>query len=158
MDQVDRKLLTLLQADCTLSIAQLAEQVNLSATPCWKRIQRLEAEGIIERRVALVNPELVGLGLTVFVAIEAGDHSPEWLERFAAAVQEMPEVMEAHRMAGDVDYMLRVVTADLRAYDAFYKRLIAAVSPKNVSSRMSMERVKATTALHLPEPDARPRK
>jgi Lrp/AsnC family transcriptional regulator len=158
MDQVDRKLLTLLQADCTLSIAQLAEQVNLSATPCWKRIQRLEAEGIIERRVALVNPELVGLGLTVFVAIEASDHSPEWLERFATAVQEMPEVMEAHRMAGDVDYMLRVVTADLRAYDAFYKRLIAAVSPKNVSSRMSMERVKATTALPLPEPDARIRK
>ncbi len=158
MDQVDRKLLTLLQADCTLSIAQLAEQVNLSATPCWKRIQRLEAEGIIERRVALVNPEQVGLGLTVFVAIEAGDHTPAWLERFAAAVQEMPEVMEAHRMAGDVDYMLRVVTTDLRSYDAFYKRLIAAVSPKNVSSRMSMERVKATTALPLPEPDTRPRK
>ena len=158
MDQVDRKLLTLLQEDCTLSIAQLAEQVNLSATPCWKRIQRLEAEGIIERRVALVNPEQVGLGLTVFVAIEAGDHSPEWLERFAAAVQTMPEVMEAHRMAGDVDYMLRVVTADLRAYDAFYKRLIAAVGPKNVSSRMSMERVKATTALPLPPADVRPAK
>ena len=103
-----------------------------------------------------MNPEQVGLGLTVFVAIEAGDHSPEWLERFAAAVQTMPEVMEAHRMAGDVDYMLRVVTADLRAYDGFYKRLIAAVGPKNVSSRMSMERVKATTALPLPPADARP--
>ena len=158
MDRVDRKLLTLLQADCTLSIAQLAEQVNLSATPCWKRIQRLEAEGVIERRVALVDPELVGLGLTVFVAIEAGDHSPAWLERFAAAVNAMPEVMEAHRMAGDVDYMLRVVTTDLRAYDAFYKRLIAAVGPKNVSSRMSMERVKSTTALPLPEIAAPARK
>ena len=158
MDRVDRKLLTLLQADCTLSIAQLAEQVNLSATPCWKRIQRLEAEGVIERRVALVDPELVGLGLTVFVAIEAGDHSPAWLERFAEAVNGMPEVMEAHRMAGDVDYMLRVVTTDLRAYDAFYKRLIAAVGPKNVSSRMSMERVKSTTALPLPEIAAPARK
>ena len=158
MDRTDRKLLALLQEDCTLSIAQLAEQVSLSATPCWKRIQRLEATGVIERRVALVNPEQVGLGLTVFVAIEAGDHSPAWLERFAAAVADMPEVMEAHRMAGDVDYMLRVVTSDLRAYDAFYKRLIAAVSPKNVSSRMSMERVKATTALPLPEAAARSRR
>ncbi len=158
MDRTDRTLLTLLQQDCTLSIAQLAEQVSLSATPCWKRIQRLEADGTIERRVALVNPDRVGLGLTVFVAIEAGDHSPAWLERFAAAISTMPEVMEAHRMAGDVDYMLRVVTADLHAYDAFYKRLIAAVSPKNVSSRMSMERVKATTALPLPPAAARPRK
>jgi Lrp/AsnC family transcriptional regulator len=154
MDRVDRKLLTLLQQDCTLSIAQLAEQVGLSATPCWKRIQRMEADGVIERRVALVDPDRVGLGLTVFVAIEAGDHSPAWLERFAEAVATMPEIMEAHRMAGDVDYMLRVVTTDLAAYDAFYKRLIAAVSPKNVSSRMSMERVKATTALYLPEPKA----
>ncbi len=158
MDRTDRTLLALLQEDCTLSIAQLAERVNLSATPCWKRIQRLEADGVIERRVALVNPERVGLGLTTFVAIEAGDHSPAWLERFAAAVAAMPEVMEAHRMAGDVDYMLRVVTTDLRAYDAFYKRLIAAVTPKNVSSRMSMERVKATTALPLPMATATARK
>jgi Lrp/AsnC family transcriptional regulator len=158
LDSTDRKLLTLLQQDATLSIAQLAEQVGLSATPCWKRIQRLEAEGVIERRVAIVNPELVGLGLTVFVAIEAGDHSPAWLDRFAAAVADMPEVMEAHRMAGDVDYMLRVVTTDLASYDKFYKRLIAAVSPKNVSSRMSMERVKSTTALPLPEVAARARK
>ena len=158
MDRTDRKLLSLLQEDCTLSIAQLAEQVGLSATPCWKRIQRLESDGVIERRVALVDPDKVGLGLTTFVAIEAGDHSPAWLERFAEAVSGMPEVMEAHRMAGDVDYMLRVVTTDLRAYDMFYKRLIAAVGPKNVSSRMSMERVKATTALPLPEADARPRK
>ena len=158
MDRTDRKLLALLQEDCTLSIAQMAEQVGLSATPCWKRIQRLEAEGVIERRVALVDPDRVGLGLTTFVAIEAGDHSPAWLDRFATAVAGMPEVMEAHRMAGDVDYMLRVVTTDLRAYDAFYKRLIAAVGPKNVSSRMSMERVKSTTALPLPEADVKPRK
>ena len=158
MDRTDRKLLTLLQEDCTLSIAQLAEQVGLSATPCWKRIQKLEADGVIERRVALVDPDRVGLGLTTFVAIEAGDHSPAWLERFAEAVRSMPEVMEAHRMAGDVDYMLRVVTTDLRAYDTFYKRLIAAVGPKNVSSRMSMERVKSTTSLPLPEAEVKPRK
>ena len=151
MDRIDSKLLALLQEDCTLSIAQLAEQVGLSPTPCWKRIQRLELDGLIMRRVALVAAERVGLGLTVFVAIEAADHSPAWLERFATAVQAMPEVMEAHRMAGDIDYMLRVVTTDLAAYDAFYKRLITAVAPKNVSSRMSMERVKSTTALPLPE-------
>lgn len=155
MDATDRKLLVLLQQDCTASIAHLAEQVGLSATPCWKRIQRLEADGVIERRVAILDPASVGLGLTVFVSIEAGDHSPVWMERFAHAVIEMPEVMEAHRMAGDIDYMLRVVTTDLAAYDQFYKRLIAAVSPKNVSSRMSMERVKATTALPLPAPKAR---
>ena len=151
MDKTDRKLLTLLQADSTLSIAQLADQVNLSQTPAWKRIQRLEANGIIERRVALLSPEKLGLGLTVFVSIEAGDHSPEWLERFAVAVSAFPEVVEVHRMAGDIDYMLRVVTRDIPAFDTFYKKLIAAVPLKNVSSRFSMERVKYTTELPLSE-------
>ncbi len=158
MDEIDRHLLTILQGDATLSIAQMADLVGLSPTPCWKRIQKLETAGVITRRVAILEPDRVGMGLSVFVAIESGDHTPEWLQRFADGVAAMPEVMEVYRMAGDVDYMLRVVTADLRAYDAFYKRLIAAVSPKNVSSRMSMERVKATTALPLPEPDARIRK
>ncbi len=151
MDRIDRKLLALLQTDCTLSIASMAEQVGLSQTPCWKRIQRMEAEGVIERRVALLSPEKLGLGLTVFVSIEAGDHSPEWLARFADAVAGFPEVVEVHRMAGDIDYMLRVVTRDIPAYDRFYKRLIASVPIKNVSSRFSMERVKSTTALPLEE-------
>ena len=149
MDRVDRKLLALLQQDSTQSIAQLADQVGLSQTPCWKRIQRMEAEGVIERRVALLSPEKLGLGLTVFVSIEAGDHSPDWLARFAAAVSSFPEVVEVHRMAGDIDYMLRVITRDIAAYDGFYKRLITAVPLKNVSSRFSMERVKSTTALPL---------
>ena len=139
-----------LQEDCTLSIAAMAERVGLSQTPCWKRIQRLEAEGVIQRRVALLSPEALGLGLTVFVSIEAGDHSPTWLQRFADAVTALPEVVEVHRMAGDVDYMLRVVTRDIAAYDGFYKRLIAAVPIKNISSRFSMERVKSTTSLPLP--------
>jgi Lrp/AsnC family transcriptional regulator len=150
LDRIDRDLLALLQRDATLSIADLALSVGLSATPCWKRVQRLEADGTIERRVAVLNPDKLGLGLTVFVAIEAGDHSADWLERFAKTVLAMPEVVEAHRMAGDVDYILRVVTTDLAAYDGFYKRLIAAVAPKNVSSRISMERVKLTTELPLP--------
>ncbi len=149
VDRIDRKLLALLQQDSTPSIAQLADQVGLSQTPCWKRIQRLEADGVIERRVALLSPEKLGLGLTVFVSIEAGDHSPDWLAGFAAAVSSFPEVVEVHRMAGDIDYMLRVVTRDIAAYDGFYKRLIAAVPIKNVSSRFSMERVKSTTALPL---------
>lgn len=149
MDRVDRKLLALLQQDSTQSIAQLADQVGLSQTPCWKRIQRLEADGVIERRVALLSPEKLGLGLTVFVSIEAGDHSPDWLARFAIAVSSFPEVVEVHRMAGDIDYMLRVITRDIAAFDGFYKRLIAAVPLKNVSSRFSMERVKSTTALPL---------
>ena len=149
MDRIDRKLLALLQQDSTLSIASMADQVGLSQTPCWKRIQRLEADGVIERRVALLSPEKLGLGLTVFVSIEASDHSPDWLAAFAAAVSAFSEVVEVHRMAGDIDYMLRVVTRDIPAFDAFYKRLIAAVPLKNVSSRFSMERVKFTTALPL---------
>jgi len=146
MDEIDRKLLGILQEDATLSIAQMAERVGLSPTPCWKRIQKLEAAGVIERRVALVDPDLIGMGLCVFIAVEAGEHTPSWLERFAAVVAGMPEVMEVYRMAGDVDYMLRVVVPDIQGYDMFYKRLIAAVPLKNVTSRIAMERMKHTTA------------
>jgi DNA-binding Lrp family transcriptional regulator len=106
MDAIDRKILTALQDDCTISLADLSGKVGLSQTPCWKRIQRLEANGVITRRVALVSPEKIGLGLTVFVQIEAGDHSGPWLQNFARVVGSMPEVMELYRMAGDVDYML----------------------------------------------------
>ena len=156
MDRIDRKLLALLQEDCTLSIAQMAERVGLSQTPCWKRIQRLEADGVVQRRVALLSPEKLGLGLTVFVSVEAGDHTPDWLARFAEWVHTRPEVTEVHRMAGDVDYLLRVVAADIAAFDRFYKQLIEAVPMKNVSSRFSMERVKFTTAYPLPEADTGP--
>ena len=150
MDATDRKILTLLQADSSLSIAELAERVHLSQTPCWKRVQRLEQKGIITRRVALVSPEKIGLGLTVFVAIETADHSAEWLSRFAETVSAMPEVMELYRMAGEVDYQLRVVVADMAAYDQFYKRLIGTMPLKNVTSRFAMERIKQTTALPVP--------
>ena len=149
MDLIDRKILDLLQADATLSIAEIADRVGLSQTPCWKRIQRLEAQGVIERRVALLNPEKLGLGLTVFVSVETNDHSQAWLARFAEIVTAMPEVLEFYRMAGDVDYMLRVVVPDMAAYDLFYKRLIAAIPLKNVSSRFAMERVKASTMLPI---------
>lgn len=149
MDETDRKLLQLLQQDATLSIAQLGERVGLSATPCWKRIQKLEARGVITRRVALVDPERVGIGMAVFVEIEAGAHTPEWLECFSTGVAAMPEVMALYRMAGDIDYLLQVAVADMAEFDAFYKRLIAVAPMKNVSSRFAMERMKHSTAFPL---------
>jgi Lrp/AsnC family transcriptional regulator len=149
MDAIDRKILTVLQEDASLSVAEIGARVGLSSTPCWKRIQRLEADGVILKRVALVDQDKLGLGVTVFVSIETGDHSQAWLSRFAEVAQTMPEVMEFYRMAGDIDYMLRVVVADIASYDAFYKRLIATVPLKNVTSRFAMEKIKATTALPI---------
>ena len=153
MDATDRKILTILQDDASLPVAEIAARVNLSQTPCWRRIQRLEEAGVIQRRVVLVDPDAIGLGLSVFVEIETGDHSADWLERFAASVQEMPEVMEVYRMAGDVDYLLRIAVANMAAYDGFYRRLVAMLPLKNVTSRFAMERVKHTTAYKLPEPE-----
>lgn len=153
MDRIDRKILALLQADADIALAELSDKVGLSQTPCWKRIQKLQQSGVIQKRVALVSPEKVGLGLTVFVQIETSDHSGPWLDSFAEAVTAMPEVMELYRMAGDVDYMMRVVVADMASYDAFYKRLIQRFPLKNVTSRFAMERVKFTTALAIPVPE-----
>jgi Lrp/AsnC family transcriptional regulator len=149
MDAIDRKILNVLQDDASLSVAEIGKRVGLSSTPCWKRIQRLEAEGVLTKRVALVDPGKIGLGITVFVSIETGDHSQEWLDRFAKTVESMPEVMEFYRMAGDVDYMLRVVVPDIAGYDTFYKKLIGTVPLKNVTSRFAMERIKSTTALPI---------
>jgi Lrp/AsnC family transcriptional regulator len=149
MDAIDRKILAVMQEDASLSVAEIGSRVGLSSTPCWKRIQRLEADGVITSRVALIDPVKIGLGITVFVSIETGDHSQEWLGRFADVVRAMPEVMEFYRMAGDVDYMLRVVVADIAGYDAFYKKLIATVPLKNVTSRFAMEKIKSTTALPI---------
>src|ERR1700731_424200 len=150
MDAIDRKILAVLQEDASLSVADIGSRVGLSSTPCWKRIQRLEADGVILKRVALVDQERIGLGITVFVSVETGDHSQDWLDRFAKTVGAMPEGMEFYRMAGDVDYMLRVVVPDIAGYDTFYKKLIAAVPLKNVTSRFAMEKIKSTTALPIP--------
>ena len=158
MDAIDRKILAVVQEDASRSVAEIGQRVGLSSTPCWKRLQRLEADGVITRRVAIIDPEKVGLGITVFVSIETGDHSQEWLKSFAATVGAMPEVMEFYRMAGDVDYMLRVVVADMQAYDAFYKKLIDTMPLKNVTSRFAMERIKSTTAYPLPAETKAPRK
>jgi Lrp/AsnC family transcriptional regulator len=149
MDAIDRKILAVLQKDASLSVAEIGNRVGLSSTPCWKRIQRLEADGVIQRRVAVVDQDKLGLGVTVFVSIETGDHSEDWLRKFAEVVAALPEVMEFYRMAGDVDYMLRVVVPDIPGYDAFYKRLIATVPLKNVTSRFAMEKIKSTTELPI---------
>ncbi len=146
MDLIDRKIIAALQRDATLSIAQVADMVGLSQTPCWKRIQKLDQSGVIKSRVAIIDPRAIGLGLTVFVSITTDDHSPEWRERFAATVGGMAEVLDLYRMAGEVDYMMRVVVADMATYDTFYKRLTTAIPLKTVTSRFAMEAVKSTTA------------
>ncbi|MBB4198533.1 transcriptional regulator [Rhodoblastus sphagnicola] len=153
LDAIDRKILALLQEDATVALADLSRAVGLSPTPCWKRVQKLEKAGVITGRVALLDPRKIGLSLTVFVSIETDDHSQPWLAKFASAVSAMPEVMDVYRMAGDVDYLLRVVAPDTAAYDDFYQRLIAAVPLKKVTSRFAMERIKATTVYRLPTPE-----
>jgi Lrp/AsnC family transcriptional regulator len=149
MDGIDRKILGVLQQDASLSVAEIGQRVGLSSTPCWKRIQKLEADGVISRRVALVDQDKVGLGVTVIVSIETGDHSEAWLKTFAERVGAMPEVLDLYRMAGDVDYMLRVVVPDIHGYDRFYKRLIGGIPLKNVTSRFAMEKIKSTTVLPI---------
>jgi Lrp/AsnC family transcriptional regulator len=150
IDAIDRKILRVLQEDASLSVAEIGDRVGLSSTPCWKRVQRMESEGIITGKVVLVDQNKIGLGLSVFVSVESGDHSEAWLKKFAQVVGAMPEVIEFYRMAGDVDYMLRVVVADMQSYDVFYKKLISAVALKNVTSRFAMEKIKSVTALPVP--------
>lgn len=149
LDRLDLQILDALQRDATLSMAQLGAQVGLSSTPCWKRVKRLEDDGLIERRVAVVNRHAVGLPVTVFVSIRAGQHDEKWLTRFAAVVSMLPEVQEFHRMSGDVDYLLKVVASSIDGYDRFYKKLISLVDLAGVSSAFSMEQIKSTTALPL---------
>jgi Lrp/AsnC family transcriptional regulator len=149
LDRIDRKILRELMADATLPVAQLAERVGLSQTPCWKRVQKLEAAGIITGRVAIVDAAAIGLNLTVFVEIEAADHTPQWRAAFVALVADYPEVLEVHRMAGDVAYLLKVVVSGIGAYDAFYLDLTQRLPCRNVTSKFSMEPIKVTTALPI---------
>jgi Lrp/AsnC family transcriptional regulator len=150
LDATDLAILRLIQVDASLSLGDIAKEVGLTQTPCWKRIRRMEETGIITGRVTLVNAEKLGLGISVFVAIETGDHSAAWIESFAKTVAEMPEIVECWRLGGDVDYLLRVVVSDMTAYDGFYRKLTARVSSlRKVTSRFAMECVKSTTALPI---------
>jgi Lrp/AsnC family transcriptional regulator len=149
MDTTDRKILDLLQSDASLTVKDVAERIHLSTTPCWKRIQKLEEQGFIKRRVALLDPSKVNANVTVFVAIKASRHSSDWIERFNDAIAGLPEVMEAYRMSGEVDYLLRVAVRDIDAYDRFYKKLIDRIELSDVTSSFAMEQIKYTTALPI---------
>lgn len=149
MDRLDRKILHLLQENATLSVADIAKKVGLSTTPCWRRIQKLEEDGVIQRRVAVLSPEKVNASVTVFVSIRTNTHSHEWFKRFSKIVQEFREVIEFYRMSGDIDYLLRVVVPNIEAYDLFYKKLISKIDIRDVSSSFAMEQIKYTTELPL---------
>ena len=148
-DSIDRRILACLQNNAETSLSELADRVGVSKTPCWRRIQRLEKDGYIERRVALLNAEKLNVGLTVFIAIRTDQHSQDWLQTFQKAVQDVPEILGVYRTTGDIDYLLHAVVPDVRAYDGLYQRLIARVPLSDVSSFFVMEDVKHTTALPL---------
>jgi Lrp/AsnC family transcriptional regulator len=149
LDAIDRKILRQLQRDATIPVADLASTVGLSQTPCWKRVKRLEAEGYITARVALVDREKLDLGVTVFVGVRTNQHDEDWLAAFAAAIKAVPEVVEFYRMSGEVDYLLKIVCADIADYDRIYKKLIRGAKLFDVSSSFAMERIKSTTELPI---------
>ena len=149
LDAIDKRILRIIQKDASLSINEIASRVGLSQTPCWKRLQRLEAAGVIKRRIALLDPMKLGLGITVFVTIEVGDHSAAVQKRFALELAAMEEVMDFYRMAGEVDYLLRIVVPDTAAFDDFYKRLIEIMPLKKVTSRFALENIKSETAFPI---------
>ena len=149
LDPKDLRILEILQRDAMTPVTEIAERVGLSTTPCWRRIQKLEAEGVIRRRVALLDPAALNVPVSVFVALRTSRHSAEWLEQFRQALEGIPEVVEAYRMSGEIDYLLRVVVPDIAGYDAVYKRLIERIELADVTSSFSMEEMKHTTALPL---------
>jgi len=147
MDSFDKKILYLLQQDCTVSISSIAEQVGLSTSPCWRRIQAMEKSGVITGRVVLADAAKLNVGLTVFVMIKTSQHNPQWLENFSDIANDFSEIVEFYRMSGQVDYLLKVVVPDMKAFDHFYKSLITRADFSDISSSFSMEEIKYTTAL-----------
>lgn len=149
IDRLDCKILALLQEDATLSVGDIAESVGLTSTPCWKRIQRLEKQGFIRKRVALLNPPQLNLGLIAFISIKTNQHKIEWFESFHRIVSAIPEVVEFYRVTGNTDYLLKVALSNIEDYDRVYKILIKGVDLVDVSSMFAMEQIKYTTALPL---------
>lgn len=147
LDDTDRAILKILQSDSTTSLEAIAEQLHVSVNTCWRRVRRLEEDGIIQARVAICDPEKLGFGQTVFVAIKTNDHSSAWLNKFAKTVTSIPEVVEFYRMAGDVDYLLKVAVRSVADYDRVYKALIAKMEVADVSATFAMECLKNTTEL-----------
>ena len=149
LDSFDLRILALLQADASLPLADIAEAVGLSSTPCWRRIQKLEAAGYIRRRVALLDRDKLSAGVTVFIAVKTSRHSMEWLERFHTAVHDLPEIVDFYRMSGEIDYLLKAYVSDIAAYDALYKKLISRIDLSDVTSMFAMEELKSTSAIPL---------
>jgi Lrp/AsnC family transcriptional regulator len=149
LDELDRKILAILQVDSSLSVQEIGDRVGLSSTPCWRRIQKLENAGYIRRRVALLDPEKLNLGVSVFIAVKTNQHNAEWVDRFRKTVNSFPEVVDFFRLSGDVDYLIRAVVPDIRAYDELYRRLIEKIDLYDVSSMFAMEQIKSTTELPL---------
>ncbi len=147
IDELDRKILRILQSDSTLPLDELAKKVGSSKTPVWNRIRKLRKLGVITKEVALIDPQSVGLGSCFYVLVRTSQHEKKWLEKFVKALRARPEVMEAHRLAGDIDYILKVRVKDAEAYDAFYQSLVSDVSIFNVTSLLSMEEIVSNTAL-----------
>ncbi len=150
LDSVDIRILRLLQNDAARPLSAIADSVHLSQNACWRRIRRLEEAGVIRKRVALLDPEKLGVGVTVFVSVRAAEHTEKWLEAFTAGVRRIPEVVEFYRMAGEVDYLLKIQVADIAAYDRVYKSLIRIARLMDVSAAFAMEEMKRTTELPLP--------
>jgi Lrp/AsnC family transcriptional regulator len=155
MDATDRKLLDLLQRDAGLSLDELSARAALSRNACWRRIKRMEDDGVIKARVTLLDAARINVGLTAFIALRTTEHSAKWLEQFSRAVRDIPEIVGVYRMTGDVDYLLQAVIPDVAAYDALYKRLIGRITLADVSSSFVMEEIKATTVLPLDYAPAR---
>jgi Lrp/AsnC family transcriptional regulator len=149
MDKKDLEILSLLQKDASIPLADLAKAVNLSSTPCWRRLQKLQDDGVIEKQVALCNPAKLNLAVITFVSVRTSQHNDEWLQRFVEGARQIPEIVEIYRMSGEIDYLLKVVVPDIAGYDAVYKRLVKMVQLQDVSSSFAMEVLKHTTALPL---------
>jgi Lrp/AsnC family transcriptional regulator len=149
IDDVDRRLLAILQNDASCSLEEIAQKTAMSANTAWRRIKRLEEIGVITKRVALIDPQAVGLGMTVFVAIKTADHSDKWLIDFAKAVATIPEVVEFYRMSGETDYLLKILVESISDYDRVYKKLIRSAKISDVSSSFAMETIKYTTSVPL---------
>ena len=149
MDEIDRRILAVLQEDADLAVSEVTARVGLSSTPCWKRIQKLKDDRVIQKHVVLCDPDLLDLSTTVFVRISTNQHNEAWLQQFTRAVQDIPEIVEAYRLSGDVDYLLRIVARDIQGYDSVYKRLIQACELHDVSASFAMERIKYSTALPI---------
>ena len=147
LDEINRQILRALQRDATLSIDVLAEKVHLSRNACWRRVKRMEERGVIRGRVTLVDPAAVHLDLSVFVLIRTNAHEPSWLKTFNQAVRDLPEIVGAHRMSGELDYVLRVRVSSVKDYDRFYQKLISRVPISDISASFVMDDIKDTTEL-----------